>query len=92
MAFHIEIISIDKDGFAGIISAKFRIHDDTDKVNGLGMMEKFTIGSLEIVEKYGGDVQRWIKESVSPQMLERHKSRTAIHTSLEALKGRKLKL
>lgn len=92
MAFHIEIISIDKDGYAGIISAKFRIHDDSDTVNGLGSVEKFTITASEIAERYNGDVTEWITTSVAPGMLARHKSCTAIHTSLSELKGRKLPL
>jgi hypothetical protein len=92
MAFHIEIISIDKDGFAGIISAKFRIHDDSDKVNGVGSTEKFTIGALEIVERYHGNVTEWITTSVAPGMLARHKSRVAVHSDLYSLKGKRLPL
>lgn len=83
----IEILNISKDA-NGLISAKFCIHDNGTQ----GAVEKFTISALEIAEKWGGDVERWIRESVAPGMTDNHSRRVAVHTGLAALKGKKLEL
>lgn len=90
MSYKLEVIGISKDGHTGHIEATFRVHDDTDAANGFGAMEKFGIGALEITDRYQGDVEKWIRESVAPVMLERHKARTAVHTNLSSLKGKKI--
>lgn len=88
----LEIISVDKSGLTGRIAIVCRILDSSNPVHNTGASEKFETEAAVITDNYNGSVEQWIRAEIIPGMLARHKSRTAVHSDLYGLKGKKLPL
>jgi hypothetical protein len=83
----LHILDVSKDAMTGHITVEARIIDDRSSV--VGAIERWHIEALEISSKYNGQVEGWL-EYIGREMLNRHKSRTAAHTSIQRWKGKKL--
>jgi hypothetical protein len=92
MAYHLKIDEVSRNGINGHLTAAVRIIDDSDPVHGQGTPEVYGIESLELVKRFGGDVERWLTDRVGPQMLDKHVSRTQVFVNAGKLKGKKIKL
>jgi len=85
----LHIKDVDRNAMTGLITLEARIIDEADPVNGTGAVERWHIEALEITTKYNGDSEAWLNH-VAREMLNRHRLRTAAHTSLHGWKGKSM--
>ena len=94
--YHLIVLDADVEGVTGHHKVQVRVdkvvEDGATVITIPGTAETYGIDIGVLQSVYGGDEQRWLREKVGREMVEKHKRREMVNGRLIAMKGEKIEI